>query len=181
MHCPSCGQQQISNDTKFCSRCGMPLSVVSEVVAHGGYLPQLAALESQKTLLTRANGAKFSILWCLFFLLIMAPLWGVLRVSPLAGASAIIGIFGGLLILASSLMFLKRAPTAAEKMLSGNMMAGLPHPAERGSLPPQQTFPVSSYAPPQTGSWRDTADLEPRSVTEATTRLLEKDEQQDLR
>ena len=44
MHCPSCGQQQVSLETKFCSRCGFPLGVVSEVLAHGGFLPQLAEL-----------------------------------------------------------------------------------------------------------------------------------------
>src|SRR5689334_21642871 len=42
MHCPSCGQKQVSNETKFCSRCGMPLGIVSDVLAHGFFLPQLA-------------------------------------------------------------------------------------------------------------------------------------------
>ena len=47
MHCPRCGQQQISNETRFCSRCGFQLGVVSELLLHDGYLPQLAQLEQQ--------------------------------------------------------------------------------------------------------------------------------------
>ena len=32
MFCPKCGHQQISNDTRFCSRCGFTLSFVSELL-----------------------------------------------------------------------------------------------------------------------------------------------------
>ena len=40
-------------------------------------------------------------------------------------------------------------------------------------LPPEQSIPVTSYAPPkQQGNWRDTNDLVPPSVTEGTTKLL---------
>src|SRR4051812_19909765 len=108
MHCPSCGQQQVSSETKFCSRCGLPLTTVTEVLAHGGYLPQLAALDQKTTVFTRRNGVAFSLIWCLFFLLVMAPLWGIMDVEALAGASAVIGIFGGLILMISSLMFLKK-------------------------------------------------------------------------
>ena len=36
MYCPRCGQQQISDETRFCSRCGLPISGLSEWVASGG-------------------------------------------------------------------------------------------------------------------------------------------------
>lgn len=45
-------------------------------------------------------------------------------------------------------------------------------------LPQQQTYPASNYAPPQPGSWRTTTNgLSPHSVTEPTTKLLEKEAQ----
>ena len=44
MYCPRCGQQQVSEEIKFCSRCGFPLGLVSEIIMHGGFLPQLADL-----------------------------------------------------------------------------------------------------------------------------------------
>jgi hypothetical protein len=179
MHCPSCGQQQMSNETKFCSRCGMPLGVVSEVLMHGGYLPQLAELSKKKrSLLTRRNGLGFSLIWFLFFLFIMAPFWGILDVDPLAGVSAVIGIFGGLIWLVASLMFLKKEPKFPVQMQQSFGQHELHGQQGYSALPPQQTVPASSFSMPTAGSWRDTNDLQPGSVTEGTTRLLEKEERE---
>jgi hypothetical protein len=179
MHCPSCGQQQVSNETKFCSRCGFPLGIVSDVLAHGGYLPQLAELsKKKKSLLTRRNGLAFSLIWCLFFLLVMTPLWGILDLDKLAGASAIIGIFGGLIMLVSSAIFLKKDIVRFDhypQMPPQQQQYGL-HGASQTALPPQQSVPASFYAQPQAGRWRETNDLEPSSVTESTTRLLNEQE-----
>jgi len=143
---------------------------------YGGYLPQLAELDKKKrSLLTRRNGLKFSLVWFLFFLFIMAPLWGVLGVDPLAGASAIIGIFGGMLLTISSFLFLKKEPKFDLHMHPGQYE--LPGQHGYSALPPQQSVPASVYGAPATGSWRDTNDLLPTSVTEGTTKLLEKDEE----
>jgi hypothetical protein len=176
MHCPGCGQQQISSETKFCSRCGLPLSIVSEVLIHGGYLPQLAAINNKKTIFTRRNGVAFSVLWCLFFLLIMAPLWGIMNVDELAAASAVIGIFGGLMWLITSLMFLKKVPDvnfpASTQAPPPSGLYGRP---QYNALPQSQSIPASAYAPPQAGNWRDTNDLQP-SRSESATKLLNEDE-----
>lgn len=174
MHCPSCGQQQVSNETKFCSRCGLPLSVVAEVLSYGGFLPQLAELNKKTTIFTRRNGIAFSLLWCLFFLLIMTPLWGIMNVEELAGASAIIGIFGGLMFLISSLIFLKKPFVSyAQPIQAPSHLYGQP---QQSALPPQQSIPAQQYGAPQAGNWRDTNDLQPTSVTESTTRLLNDEE-----
>jgi hypothetical protein len=179
MFCPGCGQQQMSNETKFCSRCGLPLGIVSEVLMYGGYLPQLAELDKKKKpLLTRRNGVAFSVIWCLFFLLIMAPLWGILDIEKLAGASAVIGIFGGTIWMFASLMFLKKEPKFNLPLYSPQDQSHLPGAQGHSALPPQQSIPASVYAAPSAGSWRDTNDLQPGSVTESTTRLLEKDDKQ---
>ena len=75
MHCPSCGQEQASVEIKFCSRCGFPLGLVSEILAHGGFLPQLAELhKSRKPKFTKKHGVIFSVFWFMFFLFLMAPL-----------------------------------------------------------------------------------------------------------
>ena len=163
MHCPSCGQQQISHETKFCSRCGMPLTIVAEVVAHGGYLPQLLELsKKKKPLFSRRNGMAVSLIWFLFFLFIMTPLWGILNVEELAAASAILGIFGGLIILVSSLLFLKKdAPVypGGQAFIPQAARQDFPGQPNYNALPPQHSMPVSSYGTPQAGSWRDTKDL----------------------
>ena len=36
MYCPKCAQEQISDDAKFCTRCGLPLNGLAEWLAAGG-------------------------------------------------------------------------------------------------------------------------------------------------
>ncbi len=36
MYCPQCSQPQLSEEMRFCSRCGFSLSGVKELVAAGG-------------------------------------------------------------------------------------------------------------------------------------------------
>lgn len=179
MHCPRCGQQQVSEEIKFCSRCGFPLGLVSEILAHGGFLPQLADLHKTKTWFTKKNGVMFSLFWFMFFLLIMAPFWGIVGVEELAGISAIVGIFGGLMWLIGSLVFLKSSKEKQNFPLTQSQNSFQTNPQIHGvvqqqALPPQQSIPVSNYVPP--GSWRDSKDLvEPGSVTDETTRMLKKE------
>ena len=47
---------------------------------------------------------------------------------------------------------------------------------QQSALPPQHSVPANSYASPGMGKWRDTNDLQPTSVVEGTTRLLNDDE-----
>lgn len=180
MHCPRCGQQQVSMETKFCSRCGFPLGLVSDLISHGGFLPQLADLHNDRTFFTRRNGVVFSLFWFIFFTLLLTSMFGIGDADELAGISAVIGIFGGLMLLIASLLLLKKAPkdgqfaSAAAPAPQVNNLNG----AQHNALPPQQTIPASAYAPPVAGPWKapDTGELRPPSVTEGTTKLLQKDE-----
>ncbi len=182
MHCPRCGQQQASEEIKFCSRCGFPLGLVSEVLANGGFLPQLADLHKNKKWLTRKFGLKIALLW---FMLIafLIPLAAITRApGGVIAGFAIIAFCGGLLLTALSFLFLQKETKPhqlqnefqndnyAPQFLSGNQ--------GRTALPPPTSQPVSSYAPPMAGSWKapDTGDLVPHSVTEVTTKLLQKDD-----
>ena len=181
MHCPRCGQQQISDQTKFCSRCGFQLGLVAELLENGGFLPQLAELYKGKTtIFSRKNGLIFTVLWFIFFVMMMPAFFGIANADDAAGISAVFGIFSSIMLLIISLALLKRAPKAYELAAHNQMPAAAMYgnPA-MGALPPQQSQPVSTYVPPE-GSWRapDTGDLarRPGSVTEGTTKLLKKDE-----
>ncbi len=178
MYCPRCSQQQISEETKFCSRCGLPLALVAEVLAHDGFLPRFAALGGKKKIFTRRNGLIFSLFWCLFFVLIVTPFFGILDADELAGMSAIIGIFGGLLIALAAHFFLCRETKnfAFQAPVENNFNRHNLDGANVGALPPQQSIPASAYAPPAKANWRDTNDLVQPSITEDTTKLLSKDE-----
>src|SRR3982751_1310995 len=35
MYCPRCNQQQVSDEVRFCSRCGLRLDVVATLLKHG--------------------------------------------------------------------------------------------------------------------------------------------------
>jgi hypothetical protein len=180
MHCPRCGQQQVSDETKFCSRCGFQLVIVTELLANGGVLPQLAALQKNKTFFNKKNGVMFGVAWFIFFTMFMTSVWGILNVEELAGLCAVTGVFGALLILIGSLVFLP-----SSKQLLKIPMQEIPLPAAlygntgaAAGLPPQRQQPATEYTSPNVGSWRapDTGDLVgPGSVIEDTTKLLKKD------
>ena len=182
MHCPSCGQQQISNETKFCSRCGMPLGLVSEVVAHGGFLPQLAQLNKKKTFFNKKNGVVFGTFWFIFFTLFCTAFFGILQApEELVGILAITGVFGTMMIIIFSLIFLPSSKISMANLAHFQASPqpdryGVPAQHQNQALPPKQSIPASVYAPPQAGNWRDTNDLQPTSVTEGTTKLLDKDQ-----
>jgi hypothetical protein len=179
MNCPRCGQEQISEEIKFCSRCGFPLGLISEVLAHGGFLPQLAELNEKKTLFTRKNGVIFSVFWFMFFTLLMTSIFGIANADRLRDICAVIGIFGGLMIMIASLLLLKPAKKNygfPGLEIPGSNPQTLYGAQQKNALPPQQTIPTSGYVPPAAGNWRDTNDLTPTSITENTTRLLQKDE-----
>ncbi len=180
MFCPNCGQQQISQEIKFCSRCGFPLGLVSEILAHGGFLPQLADLYKSKNIFSRRNGLIFSLFWFMFFVLILTPLSGIVNFDDLAGIFALIGTMGALILLVASFLLLKKEPekfdipqrnfsnSAAENLTGTNQTA----------LPPPTAQPARNYVPP-INSWKtpDTDELVNRgSVIEETTKLLNKNE-----
>ena len=184
MHCPRCGQQQISEQTKFCSRCGFQLGLVSELLENGGFLPQLAELHKSKSgIFSRKNGVIFSVLWFIFFVMMMPAFFGIAGADDAAGISAVFGIFSTLMLLIISLSVLKRTPKAyelaAHQMPPAQPPVGLYGNQQMGALPPQQSQPATTYVAP-VGNWRapDTGDLvRPGSVTESTTKLLKKDEE----
>jgi len=192
MHCPSCGQQHVSSTEhlrplplwrdkiKFCSRCGFPMELVAELLDHGGFLPKLAELDQKKTFFTRKNGVVFSIFWMILLMILVPAIIGIANGAGEAqGISAVIGLFGGLMIMIGSLALL---PSPEEyPLLNAQQMRSPPatsrglHGAQHQALPPQQSIPVSVHVPPRAGIWRDTNDLEPSNLTESTTRPLEKE------
>lgn len=179
MHCPRCGQKQVSVEIKFCSRCGFPLGLVSEILAHGGFLPQLADLYKQSSRFTRNNGLKFSLIWFLFWCFFATPVLAILGGDEIVALTAVVGFTGGLVMLVLSFLFLKNPPkefppqsVALPKTDIHNIQS-----ANAGALPPPQSIPVDNYAPPS-GSWKapNTGELaQPPSIVEDTTKLLQKD------
>jgi hypothetical protein len=179
MHCPKCGQQQVSEETRFCSRCGFLLTGIAEVVANSGIVP------TKKTGLFGSSGSKKrrgvmqgTFVFLLTFLVV--PLFAMISIAfKLEPFLPAIGVFlfgvGGILRIIYALMF-----EAGAADLNTFQQGVFPVAGEhRGALPPSQSTPASVYTSPAAKAWRDTNDLQyqPGSVIDSTTKLLQKEEQ----
>ncbi len=156
------------------------MGLVSELLAHGGFLPQLAELYKSKHFFSRRNGLIFSLFWFMIFAMILTPLAGIADLDNLAGVFALIGTMGGMVLTVASFLILKKEQPKFDmhqNTLSSSAAKNL-HGANQNALPPQQTQPAQSYVPPA-NSWKaaDTGELaHPGSITEETTKLLSKDQ-----
>src|SRR5688572_9874998 len=77
MYCPKCGQQQLADNSRFCSRCGIEISAVAEWLA-GGMFPVVSQTPVKKSPRRKgiSRGAKFmffgGVLLPIFFLIALA-------------------------------------------------------------------------------------------------------------
>lgn len=188
MHCPQCGQQQGSSELRFCSRCGFPLNGVMELMANGGLIPQSQQpAETGLKVSPRRKGVQqgFALI---FLAAVLTPLFAVLNnylnfPELFIALSAIIGFIGGTLRVLYALIFEEGAQkiiylSAQQQQAVYPAYQQPPRPVLDASrarpLPPQQSVPVPGWRRP------DTAELiNPPSVTENTTKLLDKKEREE--
>lgn len=172
MYCPKCAQEQISDDAKFCTRCGLPLNGLAEWLAAGGNVSaehqhNAATLTVSRRRKRIRQGAKLmflgGVLLPIFFVLSLAVEEPGFLIIPL-----IILIFGASWALYSRL-FTEEIPPDQQ-----NMPRALRSASGRATLPPASHNPLGNFVKPQveTGEMR-----RPPSVTERTTHLLNKDQQ----
>ncbi len=181
MHCPRCGQEQVSGNLKFCSRCGLPMTMVSEIVNRGGDLP--APKKAGGGIFTRTNGFKVSLVWFLLIDFLIVPLVAIAGGEEEVAVLAVIGFVGAAIIAVLSALFLSNPEkqTGFAVPASDYSLPTTSDQRDAGALPAGDARPASDYVSPP-GSWRapDTGDLvRPGSVTEETTKLLQKEEESD--
>ena len=173
MFCPQCGQERISEATSFCSRCGYLLTGTAELLQTAGAAPKPGKHRSP-----RSSGILTGV-FMIMLMFLVAPIIGlILRFGldmvnpwPVGIVVALLGV-GGVLRIVYALMFESKYPAA---LTQGQRE--LPTPASgfsTAALPPQRTTPASEYASPAS-AWRDPETAVPGSVTDNTTKLLEKD------
>jgi hypothetical protein len=183
MHCPQCGQQQVSSELRFCSRCGFPLGGVVELLASGGSLPVVEVRPGERKRSPRYEGIRQGVI--LFFLgAIIVPLLAIINSFQVNGSSmldvlvpisAVLFFVGGFVRLLYALIFQEGEPSARSQNATlpyaqpsaTNQLGGAG--THLGALPPAQSVPVSNWRQPRP----NTAQLvQQPSVTEHTTRLL---------
>ncbi|HEX2270154.1 MAG TPA: hypothetical protein VHH35_11490 [Pyrinomonadaceae bacterium] len=182
MFCPQCGQQQVTGVIRFCSRCGFPLDGVIQLLGAGGMLPVYRSPDEPVPISARRKGVKQGGLLLLSGAVVV-PLLGVMAsfghsafLEILTAFAAIICFIGGPLRMLYAALFEEGAPSPVIRYAPPAQ-----RPPQFGPPAPQHALPVP---PPRVQtSWRqrpNTAELAtPPSVTENTTRLLEKEDRTD--
>ena len=184
MFCPRCGQEQVNNETRFCSRCGFLMTGVTELIVNDGVIPEKYCARSRTRRIHRKNAASNKARCCFMSGILMVPLIAIIFAGIFNTEGFIVAIAALLTFVAGILRmlyaFLFESGNPNENTLEENVLATsqkfLNKQKNKNALPPQQSIPTSTYEPPTTGNWRDTSDLEPSSVTENTTKLLEQDD-----
>jgi len=182
MFCPQCGQQQATAVIRFCSRCGFPLDGVVQLLNHGGQLPVYRGPDEPVPISARRKGVKQGGLLLLSGAVIV-PILGMFAsftnatfIEILAALAAIICFVGGPLRMLYAAVFEEPAPSPFRPY--GPPASPMPmHPQQFG--PPVQRPALTPPPARAQGAWRrpNTAELaNPPSITENTTRLLEKED-----
>src|SRR5262245_29672794 len=180
MYCPRCGQQQATDSMRFCSRCGFAMEGTLQILAHGGMLPEYQAPSGEKK---RSRKAKGVMQGAMIFLLgvLVVPILGIMSsFAPgrlenvfafFAAISAIIFFLGGPLRILFAALFEEGAPKYQFPMSPTYHAPVMPQANRPSALPPPPVNPASQWRQkPQTAEI-----LQPPSVTDSTTRLLDKE------
>lgn len=170
MYCPNCGQQQVSDEMRFCSRCGLALSGLAEWLA-GGQLPlqrreelqTSAALSPRRKGIRRAAKLMFfsGVLFFVFLAFSIATEEGAFMVFPF------LLFFISLVLMLYARLFSDKNAPALQQTAQPAAFGSTP---ARGSLPPGATIPMPAVGRQHV---RTNELAQPPSVTENTTRLLD--------
>jgi len=180
MYCPQCGQQQVSDATRYCSRCGFLLDGVTAVLASGGQVPMRYIQPGSQKLSPRSKGIRQGAMLMLSTLFVV-PVISILSVFLTGGEEVIIpltAIFffvGGLLRILYALLMEETYPSPDVSHIAGYAPSGAPQldtSVRNVALPP-----ASASAAPSWRSRPNTAEIyQPPSITENTTRLLDRED-----
>jgi hypothetical protein len=177
MYCPQCGQQQASGVVRFCSRCGFPLDGVIQLLGTGGMLPVYRSPDEPVQISPRRKGVKQGAVLLLSGAVIV-PILGVLASFSnaafpqiLAALAAIICFIGGPFRMLYAGLFEEGAPRPFYPAPLAAPPPQFAPPRQHNALPPPPARSPSGWRKPNTAELAN-----PPSVTENTTRLLDKED-----
>lgn len=184
MFCPHCGQRQISNEARFCPGCGFPLEVVGELLTNGGKLHWRPPEAASGELSPRQKGIRQGVMLMLLTGLVV-PLLAIFGVSLLGlpgqfVALAAVGLpVGGFLRLLYAVLLESNAPAGTQAPRPAYVPPpAIPNylgtPQQSPVLPPRQSTPIPTPARPQRYNTGELVGPPRASVTDHTTRLLDK-------
>ena len=168
MYCPTCSQQQTSDEVRFCPGCGLQLTFVMELLSHNGVLVRHEAETRKNVTLLRRKGIRpgAKLLFLSLFLLPLAILLSVGFDSPGPFILPFMVFLIGLAQVLYTLLFGEHDRSE----MAETPRAGLSATTRRSSLPAAQSTSTPINDPKQI----NTAEMvRPPSVTEHTTQLLD--------
>lgn len=178
MFCPKCGQQQISDEMRFCSRCGFALAMVAELITHDG-LPAAGAVCAAVPTSRRREQMRKGLL------LLIGGIIGSLIFLFLTNVAGMQEGFAKLCITLSLLVALVgmvRLVITITRAIASSITGR--NALDAASVLPSLMNGQASGAglPPHAGEWQEsrarTAEMvQPPSVTDRTTRLLKEEEE----
>ena len=168
MYCPKCGQQQVSDEMRFCSRCGLALSGLAEWLAGGG-VPAKRGDEAQVLPASPRSkgirrGAKL-----MFLSVVLFPVFLVLSFIIDEGAPLIVPLvvlFVSLVIMLYARLF----SDATSPVNEDTQTSAVGSASARSSLAPASNISMPGVGRQQV---RTNELAQPPSVAEHTTRLLD--------
>lgn len=181
MYCPQCSQQQVSDEMRFCSRCGFPLGTVKQLIATGGALvgPDFEPQGSQvsKGLRGVRKGLKIMLasLPLVFVAAVLTAIDDDFAVSLLIPFLCLVVGFARLVYGAVLEDRVSRRKREVSEAQIGSVMPGQPATDFRRPELSAPRVPIEKF----TVQNKKTAEVvQPPSVTENTTRLLDDSDSQ---
>ena len=166
MYCPNCGQQQISGEMRFCSRCGLALTGLADWLAGGRVQrdeqAEVSTLSPRRKHIRRAAKMMFfsGVLFAIFLVICLAVDEG----GPMILPSFL--IFLSLVWMLYARLFLSNTPAADYEAPQTTALGSM---SARGTLPPATTTSIPLGRP----QVRTNELAQPPSVTENTTRFFD--------
>jgi hypothetical protein len=168
MYCPNCGQQQLSDEMRFCSRCGLALSGLAEWLA-GGTLPPMITPEATVSPSSPRRRGMRRAAKLMFLSGVLFPVFLFICFVIKEGAPMIIPIvlfFVSVVLMLYARLFGDPNPHVN---LARAQAPRFDSTSARGSLPPPISIPITDLS----RQTRTNELAQPPSVTEKTTRLLD--------
>lgn len=168
MYCPNCGQQQISGEMRFCSRCGLALTGLAEWLAGGS----LALNRAEPGHVSEPSPRRKHIRRAsklMFFSGVLLPIFILICAAIEEGGPMILPVgllFVSLVWMLYARLFIDNTPPAIYQAPQTSTLG--PNSA-RGTLPPANTTAI----PVGRQQVRTNELAQPSSVTEHTTRLFD--------
>lgn len=169
MYCPRCATKRVSEETSFCSKCGLLLDHIEEVVGNEG--SPLIELAETGSWFSARNIRIGALLWFVVVTVLMTPIAAIMKgPKEMIATLAILGPVGAALLLIFSMFF----ALPEEKGRDRKKVRELKRSGRRKELPPEHTVFAEDLVTP--GREPDFTDLRqtPPSVTEETTRHLDR-------